>query len=352
MRGSLQGKVGLVTGGAGGIGQAIARALAGAGARVVLAGRDEAALRAVEIPGGAAMVVLLDVRDDAAWGRAIATVLRELGRLDVLVHNAGILEVGPLESRTVEAIRAIVETNLTGALLGTRAALPALRESRGAVVHLASLGGIVPMPFEAAYAATKAGIRHLSFSLRAELDGGGVTVSRGESRLGGHRAARAGAPPRPGVALLREPAAASGRGGARGAPGAPRGRPGGARAGRRRTRGPDSPPPSRGCSSGCCPSCAGRGRGGWRGCASIGPRAGKPRRRPPDAAAFGRAPLRRSIGPVAARLALRTGGPACMGSLAVVTVNPPWVYIRPIVPPAPDPQESSRLPLRHGPPKA
>lgn len=167
----------LVTGGAGGIGQAIARALAGAGARVVLAGRNEVALRAVALPGGAAMVVPLDVRDAGAWDRAIAAVLRDLGRLDVLVHNAGVLEVGTLESRTVEAIRTVVDTNLTGALLGTRAALPALRGSSGAIVHVASLGGLVPMPFETAYAATKAGLRQLSFSLRAELSGSGVTVS-------------------------------------------------------------------------------------------------------------------------------------------------------------------------------
>ena len=174
---SLDGRVALVTGAAGGIGQAIARVLAGAGARVVVAGRNPAALRGIDLPGSPALIVALDVREAAEWDRAIAAVLREFGRLDVLVHNAGALEVGTLESRTVEALRAIVDTNLTGALLGTRAALPALHESRGAVVHVASLGGLVPMPFEAAYAATKAGIRQLSFSLRAELEGVGVTVS-------------------------------------------------------------------------------------------------------------------------------------------------------------------------------
>ncbi len=168
----------LVTGGAGGIGQAIARALSGAGAQVVLAGRDEQALREVRLPGGAtATVVLLDVRDAEAWERAVAEVVLRHGRLDLLVHNAGILDVGPLEAQPAERLRAIVDTNLTGALLGTRVALPALRERGGAIVHVASLGGIVPMPFEAAYGATKAGLRHLSFSLRAELAGSGVTVS-------------------------------------------------------------------------------------------------------------------------------------------------------------------------------
>jgi NADP-dependent 3-hydroxy acid dehydrogenase YdfG len=175
---SLPGRVALITGGAGAIGQAAARSLAAAGLRVVLAGRNEAALRAVALPGEVPpLVVPLDVRDPGGWERAIAAVLRELGRLDVLVHNAGIVEVGALETLDPERLRAIVDTNLVGALLGTRSALPALRATRGAVVHVASLGGIVPMPFEAAYAATKAGIRQLSFSLRAELAGSGVSVS-------------------------------------------------------------------------------------------------------------------------------------------------------------------------------
>lgn len=176
---SLQGKVVLVTGGAGGIGQAVARALAGAGARVVLAGRSEASLRAVDLGDGLvpAAVVSLDVRDAEAWDRAIATVVRDLGGLDVLVHNAGIVDPGPLEAIPPDRLRALLDTNLLGAMLGCRAALPALRDRRGAIVHVASLGGIVPMPFEAAYAAGKAGLRQFSLSLRSELEGSGVTVS-------------------------------------------------------------------------------------------------------------------------------------------------------------------------------
>jgi NADP-dependent 3-hydroxy acid dehydrogenase YdfG len=178
MAGPLEGKVALVTGGAGGIGRATAAALAGAGARVAVAGRDLAALSGVELPGGARpLAVALDVRDAASWERAVAKVVAELGRLDLLVHNAGVVRVGPLASLAPEELRAVVETNLLGALLGTRAALPALRASGGAVVHVASLGGIVPMPFEAAYAASKAALRQLSFSLRAELLGSGVSVS-------------------------------------------------------------------------------------------------------------------------------------------------------------------------------
>jgi len=179
MTDSLRAKVVLVTGGAGGIGQAIARALAGAGARVVLAGRSEAALRAVDLGEGLApaAMVPLDVRDAEAWDRAIATVVRDLGGLDVLVHNAGIVDPGPLEAISPDRLRTLLETNLLGAMLGCRAALPALRARRGAIVHVASLGGLVPMPFEAAYAASKAGLRQFSLSLRAELAGSGVTVS-------------------------------------------------------------------------------------------------------------------------------------------------------------------------------
>jgi len=175
----LQGKVVLVTGGSGGIGQAAGRALAAAGARVVLAGRSEAALRAVDLGDGLAPAALLslDVRDAAAWDRTIAAVVRQLGALDVLVHNAGIVDPGPLEAIPPDRLRALLETNLLGAMLGCRAALPALRASRGAIVHVASMGGLVPMPFEAAYAASKAGLRQFSLSLRAELAGTGVTVS-------------------------------------------------------------------------------------------------------------------------------------------------------------------------------
>lgn len=174
---ALRGKVVLVTGGGGGIGRAVCAALAAEGARVALAGRNPEALRAVSLPGGPHLCVALDVRDAAAWDRGVAEVVGALGGLDAVVHNAGILEVGRLEALTPAALQSIVDTNLTGAILGTRAALPALRASRGAIVHVASLGGLVPMPFEVAYAATKAGLRQLSFSLRAELAEDGVAVT-------------------------------------------------------------------------------------------------------------------------------------------------------------------------------
>jgi len=169
----------LVTGAAGGIGQAVARVLGAAGARVVLTGRT-ASVRSVDLgPGLApAAVHLLDVRDASAWERVVSSVVAEQGGLDVLVNNAGIVDPGPLESIPAERLADLLHTNLLGAMLGCRAAVPALRaRGGGAIVNLASLGGLVPMPFEAAYAASKAGLRHFSLSLRAELAPSGIAVS-------------------------------------------------------------------------------------------------------------------------------------------------------------------------------
>jgi NADP-dependent 3-hydroxy acid dehydrogenase YdfG len=172
--------VAIVTGAAGGIGQAVARWLAAEGARVVLTGRDEDGLRGVELGPrlAPAAVHLLDVRDEGQWDRVVAAVLAELGRIDVLVSNAGIVDPGPHESLSAGRLRTVVDTNLMGAMLGARAVLPAMKaQGGGAIVQVASLGGLVPMPFEASYAATKAAVRQFALSLRAEVAGSGVRVS-------------------------------------------------------------------------------------------------------------------------------------------------------------------------------
>jgi NADP-dependent 3-hydroxy acid dehydrogenase YdfG len=176
----LDGRVALVTGGYGGIGAAVARALAREGAAVVLTGRDEAGLAAVDLgPGeGRALRLRLDVGEPAAWETVVRRILAERGRLDVLVNNAGLLEVGPLESMAVADIERQVRVNLLGAAFGCRAVVPAMRaRGEGAIVNLASLGGIVPMPFESVYCATKYALRGLSFALRAELAGSGIRVT-------------------------------------------------------------------------------------------------------------------------------------------------------------------------------
>jgi hypothetical protein len=176
----LEGMVALVTGGYGGIGAAVARRLAREGAAVVLTGRDEAALAAVHLGPGEprALRLPLDVGDASAWDAAVRRVLGARGRLDVLVNVAGVVAPGALESLPLAEVERQVRVNLLGAALGCRAVLPAMRaRGGGAIVNVASLGGIVPMPFEAIYCATKYALRGLSFALRAELRGSGIRVT-------------------------------------------------------------------------------------------------------------------------------------------------------------------------------
>ena len=105
-------------------------------------------------------------------------VLAERGRLDVLVNNAGVVAPGALESLPPGEVERQVRVNLLGTAYGCRAVIPAMRaRGEGAIVNVASLGGIVPMPFESIYCATKYALRGLSFALRAELAGSGIRVS-------------------------------------------------------------------------------------------------------------------------------------------------------------------------------
>jgi len=170
----LQGKVALVTGAARGIGAAIARAFVAEGAEVVVTDLDEAAGPATAAAlGPAARWMPLDVRDELAWITTLATVLDARGRLDVLVNNAAItgLEAGAAhdpEHASLADWRAVQRTNLDGVFLGCKHGLRAMRRTRpagaagpgGSIVNLSSRSGVVGIPGAAAYAASKAAVRH------------------------------------------------------------------------------------------------------------------------------------------------------------------------------------------------
>jgi uncharacterized protein len=177
----LSGKVVLITGAAGVIGASTARLFARHGARVVLTGRDEARLRVVPLdPEGAAQAahLVLDVTDPTAWTKVVEHIEREMGGVDVLVNNAGITEPGRVEDLSAEQVERVVAVNLGGVVHGCRAVLPAMRARRsGRIVNVGSLGGIMPVPCEAIYCATKYAIRGFTFALREELRGSGVDVS-------------------------------------------------------------------------------------------------------------------------------------------------------------------------------
>jgi NADP-dependent 3-hydroxy acid dehydrogenase YdfG len=180
MRRTLVNEVAIVTGASSGIGAATARELGRCGARVVLAARraDEldAQVQAINAAGGEAIAIPTDMRDSANLTRLVNRTLEEFGQVDVLVNNAGANWSRPLATSSPEEVVRLLEVNLLGAMLLTRAVLPQMLERRhGAIISVGSLSGRVAM--EPLYSATKYGLRGFSLGLRRQLAGSGVSVS-------------------------------------------------------------------------------------------------------------------------------------------------------------------------------
>jgi NAD(P)-dependent dehydrogenase (short-subunit alcohol dehydrogenase family) len=165
---ALAGRTVLVTGASTGIGRTTALMLAELGATVLAGVRNPAAGEAL---GPTVRPVRLDITnpDDIA--------ALELGRLDGLVNNAGIAISGPLEFLPVDALRHQLEVNVIAQLAVTQACLPALRQAKGRIVNMSSIGGRVALPLYGPYSASKFALEALSDSLRRELRGSGVHVS-------------------------------------------------------------------------------------------------------------------------------------------------------------------------------
>jgi len=171
-------KVALVTGASSGIGLAVARQIVARGGRVALVARTEETLSRIarELGEDRATSFPLDVTDDVAVAALPKRVVARFGRLDVVVNNAGVNHRGALSERTADELAQIVHTNLVAPIRLTHAALPHL--GRGSViVNVASLAGKVPVPHEATYSASKAGLRAFSRALDVELASHGVRVS-------------------------------------------------------------------------------------------------------------------------------------------------------------------------------
>ena len=163
----------LVTGASGGIGAAATRLLHERGARLVLHGRDAARLGELAEPLGA-RVILADLAEDGAARR----LADEAGRVDVVVHNAGIGLRKPFAETDAAAIDRLLRINLAAPLQLTRALLPAMVDAgRGHLAFVASIAGRTGVAHESVYAATKSGLLGFADSLHLELAGTGVTVS-------------------------------------------------------------------------------------------------------------------------------------------------------------------------------
>lgn len=164
----VRGKVALVTGAAEGIGEACSRLLAQEGASVILADiQTDKAEAAAAALGDPAFAVTLDVTSEADWAAAIDTVRARFGRLDVLVHNAGINPgAKSVEDLSLEEWRRILSVNLDSAYLAAHACLPLMRETPGgSIINIASAAGLRAHHMLPAYSASKGGMRLLTKSL-------------------------------------------------------------------------------------------------------------------------------------------------------------------------------------------
>ena len=163
----------LVTGGGRGIGRAVARALAGAGHRVTVLGRDRAALEAAVAAGDAHEVAVADVTESGALRAAVG-----VAPFDILVNNAGGTETAPFARTTRAQWDGVLALNLSAVFDACQAVLPGMAErGRGRVVNVASTAGLVGYPYVAAYVAAKHGVVGLTRALAREYAATGVTVN-------------------------------------------------------------------------------------------------------------------------------------------------------------------------------
>jgi len=178
----LHGQVALVTGGTRGLGLALARELADGGCRLVICARDETELQTagedLERQGAEVLAIRCDVADKADVDRMIAVALEVYGRIDLLICNAGVIQVGELSSMEVADFQQAMDIMYWGVLYTVLAVLPGMRERRaGRIGIVTSIGGKISMPHMLPYNAAKFAAVGLSEGLHAELADDGITVT-------------------------------------------------------------------------------------------------------------------------------------------------------------------------------
>lgn len=172
----IQSKVVIITGASSGLGEATAHRLAAGGAKLMLAARREDKLKAlvaaIEKAGGTATYRVTDVADRAQVQTLADATLETYGRIDVLINNAGLMPLSPLDQIKVDEWDQMIDVNIKGVLYGIAAVLPTMRQQKsGHVINLSSVAGHKVFPASAVYCATKYAVRAISEGLRLESNG-------------------------------------------------------------------------------------------------------------------------------------------------------------------------------------
>ncbi len=173
-------KVALVTGASGGLGRAFCMSLAGAGAKIVAFDRDAAALdlleRNLQSKNCEHIVFAGDITDAEDIAELSRRVAANFGRVDLLIHNAGVTHIGRFEESDPAVTEKVMGINFIGAVRLTHAILPMLKKSAGTIVAMSSVAGFAPLYARTAYAASKHALRGFFESLRGEVAGDGVGI--------------------------------------------------------------------------------------------------------------------------------------------------------------------------------
>jgi short-subunit dehydrogenase len=178
---SVEDQIIVITGATSGIGLATAKMAARRGARLVLVGRDEKALRDIETSirrdGGEVIFVVADVADEDAMMTVAETALREFGGFDTWVNNAGVSIYGKVQETSMEDHHRLFDTNYWGTVIGSRIAATHLRHQGGALINVGSVLSDRAVPLQAAYCASKHAVKGFTNGLRMELEADGAPVS-------------------------------------------------------------------------------------------------------------------------------------------------------------------------------
>ena len=171
MKYNLKEKVAVITGASRGIGLAVAKALYNKGVIVYDISRHFEANPEIK------MTYTADVNDSASIEIILQTIYKQEGKIDIFINNAGFGIAGAVDSAKKESIYSLVDTNLSALINLSRLALPYLKQSQGRLINISSVGGVVPLPYQAVYSATKAGVEIFSRALANEVREDGVKVT-------------------------------------------------------------------------------------------------------------------------------------------------------------------------------